>query len=190
MRSDLLEELLNPERSIHSAETLSVIQLNALDKRCREYKRIGWIYAAKNSSFADTVFKIGRTTISPSDRIAQLGASTSVYRKFELAYFVHVSDHLEAERFVHRTLQSSRLNSGKEFFGASIMTVVKVLDEAGERWPIPFGKTKRSGSLPPALTKRSVHCPKCNGKSRVPELLIDMAVTCSQCAALYKVRCR
>lgn len=72
--------------------------------------------------------------MSPSERIAQLGASTSVYRnrKFELAYFVHVSDHLKAERFVHHTLQSSRLNSGNEFFGASIMSVVKVLDKTGE----------------------------------------------------------
>ena len=41
MRSDLLEALLNTERSTHSAEALSVIQLNALDKRRREYKR-GW----------------------------------------------------------------------------------------------------------------------------------------------------
>ena len=156
----------------------------------REYKRIGWIYAARNPSFTDPVFKLGRTTVSPSERIAQLGASTSVFRKFELAYFVHVSDHLEAERFVHLTLQSSRLMSGKEFFGASIMTVVKVLDEAGERWPTPLGKNKRSGFLPAALTKRIVYCPKCNGKSRVPELLIDMAVTCTRCAAPYTVRCR
>ena len=190
MRSNLLEVLLNPKRSTHLAEATSVIQLEGLDKRRREYKCIGWIYAARNPSFADPVFKNGRTTVSPSERIAQLGASTSVYRKFELAYFVHISDHLEAERFVHHTLHSAQLNSGKEFFGASIMTVVKVLDEAGERWPIPLGKTKRSGSLPPALTKRIVRCPKCSGNSRVPQLLIDMAVACNQCTALYKVRRR
>ena len=68
------------------------------------------IPAARNPSFADPVCKIGRTTVSPSERIAELGASPSVYAKFELAYFVHVSDLLAAMRFVqvasslHRSL--------------------------------------------------------------------------------------
>lgn len=83
MNSDLLEALLNPQRSTRLAETSSVILLNGLDKRRREYKRVGWVYAARNSSFADLVFKIGQTTVSPSERVAQLGASitwTSMFR--------------------------------------------------------------------------------------------------------------
>ena len=55
MSSDLLEALLNPEQSTHSTETLRVILLNALDKRRRKYRRVGWIYAAKNPSFSDPV---------------------------------------------------------------------------------------------------------------------------------------
>lgn len=167
---------------------MSVFLLNTLDKRHREYRRVRWVYVARNPSFADSVFKIGQITVSPSEGVAQLGAPTSVYRRFQLAYFVHVSKHLRAEQFVHHTLQNSRLNSGKEFFGASIMTVVRALDEAGERWPIPSVKTMDAESLPPALTKRIAHCPKFSHKSRVPQLLIEASVTCPQCTSWYKVR--
>lgn len=69
MKSDLLEALLNPQRSTLLAETSSVILLNGLDKRRREYKRVGWVYAVRNPSFVDLVFKIGQTTVSPSERI-------------------------------------------------------------------------------------------------------------------------
>ncbi len=183
-----MEYLLNPQRPAHLAEITSVILLDTLDKRRRAYKRVGWVYAARNPSFAEAVFKVGQTTVSPSKRMAQLGASTSVYRQFQLAYFVHVSDHLRTEQFVHHTLRDSRLKSGKEFFDASIMTVVKVPDEAGALWAIPAAPTPGAGPLPPALTKCVVHCPECSSKSRVPQILIDVMVTCPRCSAPYKVR--
>ena len=37
----------------------SIMALKSFDKRRREYKRVGWIYAARNPSFVDPVFKIG-----------------------------------------------------------------------------------------------------------------------------------
>ena len=188
MRGNRLEELLDPRRPAHLAEIASVFLLDTLDKRRREYKRVGWVYAARNPSFADSVFKIGQTTVAPSKRVAQLGASTSVYREFQLVYFVHVSDHLRAEQFVHHKLRDSRLKSGKEFFDASIMTVVKVMDEAGELWGIAADPMPGVGPLPPALTKSVVQCPECSSKSRVPQLLIDVSVRCPRCSAPYTVR--
>lgn len=188
MRSDRLDALLHPMRPAYLAEAASVLLLKMLDKRRREYKRVGWVYAARNPSFAESVFKIGQTTVGPSKRVAQLSASTSVYGEFQLVYFVHVSDHLRAEQFVHHKLRDSRLKSGKEFFGASIMTVVKVLDEAGEIWGIPVDPAPGAGPLPPALTKSVVQCPECSSKSRVPQLLIDVSVRCPRCRAPYTVR--
>ncbi len=116
-----------------------------------------------------------------------LSASISVYKKFDLVYFVHVSEHLAAEKYVHQTLNDFRLNPGKEFFNAPLMTIVKTLDEAGNLFQIPLGKTHRSGILPPALEKQIVSCPNCKMKSRVPLLGIGITVTCTACNAPYKV---
>ncbi|MXZ16946.1 MAG: GIY-YIG nuclease family protein [Rhodothermaceae bacterium] len=184
---ELIEVLLNSPGAFHLAELSSKNSLKRFDKRRREYKRLGWIYVARNPCFADAAFKIGQTRISPSERIEALSASTSVYRKFELVYFVHVSDHLEAEGYVHQLLKDFRLNPRKEFFNAPIMTVVKALDEAGSLLQIPMGKTSRAGMLPPALEKRIISCPGCKKQSRVPLLGIDITVTCVACTVPYKI---
>ena len=117
--------------------------LEGFDKRRREHKYLGWVYVAQNSCFADKVFKIGQTQTSPSERMDTLSASTSVYKKFDLVYFVHVSEHLAAEKYVHQTLKDFRLNPGKEFFNAPLMTIVKTVDEAGDLFQIPLGRTQR-----------------------------------------------
>ncbi len=183
----LLEEIVNSPGAFHKAEMLSRLQLESLDKRRREYKYVGWVYVAWNPGFADTIFKIGQTRVSPSERIKGLSTSTSVPQKFQLVYFIHVSDHLEAEKYVHQTLKDSRLNPGKEFFNAPIMNVVKVLDEAGSIWQIPAGKTPRAGYLPPALNKQIISCPRCKKKSRVPLLGIPITVNCPECSTPYEV---
>ncbi|MCY4171901.1 MAG: GIY-YIG nuclease family protein [Bacteroidetes bacterium] len=100
---------------------------------------------------------------------------------------MHVSEHLAAEKYVHQTLKDFRLNPGKEFFNAPLMTIVKTLDEAGNIFQIPLGKTQHAGMLPPALEKQIVPCPRCKMKSRVPLLGIDISVTCRACNAPYKV---
>ena len=121
----------------------SVARVASFDKRRREYKRVGWVYATRNPCFADPVFKVGRTKVSPLERVAGLSQSTSVYRPFELVYFVHVSDRDQAEGFAHEALKDARVNPGKEFFEAPLMTIVKALDEAALRWPFQLGRTPR-----------------------------------------------
>ncbi|MCY4674952.1 MAG: GIY-YIG nuclease family protein [Bacteroidetes bacterium] len=183
----LTEEIINSRGAFHLAEALSSLNLKSFDKRRREYKHLGWVYVAWNPCFVDTVFKIGQTRVSPSERIEGLSTSTSVYQNFRLAYFVHVSNRLKAEKYVHQTMKDSRLNPGKEFFNAPIMNVVKVLDKAGSLWQIPAGKTPRAGYLPPALDKQIISCPRCKKKSRVPLLGIDITVNCPACSTPYKV---
>ena len=165
----------------------SVARVASFDKRRREYKRVGWVYATRNPCFVDPVFKVGRTKVSPLERVTSLSQSTSVYRPFELVYFVHVSDRNQAEVFAHDVLKDSRVNPGKEFFEAPLMTIVKVLDAAARRWPIQLGRTPRSGFLEPALGGRVVQCPGCGKRNSLPRLLVDITVTCMGCGRPYKL---
>ena len=89
----------------HDPMMHSIMALDAFDKRRREYKRLGWIYAARNSCFADPVFKVGQSRVSPAMRVDQL-TNSSVYRPFELVYWVHVSDRDRAEGYAHHLLDS------------------------------------------------------------------------------------
>ena len=165
----------------------SIVWLDAFDKRRREYKRLGWVYAARNPCFADPVFKIGQTKVSPVVRVERLSSSTSVYRPFQLVYFVHVSDRDRAEGHVHQALADARVNPAKEFFEVPITTVIRALDEAASRWPIQLGRTPRSGYLEPALKPRVVVCPQCGGKTKVPRLLVSVHVTCQHCSAGFEL---
>ena len=161
--------------------------LEGFDKRYREYKRVGWVYVARNPSFAEPVFKIGQTKVSPVKRVEGLSGSTSVYRPFELVYFVHVSDRDQAEGHVHRALAASRVNPSKEFFLAPLMTVVRALDEAAGRWPIQLGRTPRAGYLGPALEPRVVPCHHCGVKNQVPRLLVSVKVNCNVCSGRFEL---
>ena len=115
----------------------SIMALGALDKRRREYRRVGWIYAARNSCFVDPVFKIGQSKVSPVVRVGQLSSSTSVYSPFELVYWVHVSGRDQAEGYAHQLLQQYRVNPGREFFAAPVMEVARALDQARRVLPGP-----------------------------------------------------
>ncbi|MCY4400555.1 MAG: GIY-YIG nuclease family protein [Gemmatimonadetes bacterium] len=165
----------------------SIVWLDAFDKRRREYKRLGWVYVARNPCFAEPVFKVGQTKVSPVVRVERLSSSTSVYRPFQLVYFVHVSDRDRAEGHVHQALAASRVNPAKEFFEVPIMTVVQALDQAANYWPIQLGRTPRSGYLEPALKPRVVACQQCGGRTKVPRLLISVHVTCKHCSAGFEL---
>ena len=165
----------------------SIAWLNSFDKRRREYKRLGWVYVARNPCFADAVFKVGQTKVSPVSRVEKLSGSTSVYRPFELVYFVHVSDRDLAESHVHQALAATRINPAKEFFAAPLMTVVRTLDDAASHWRIPLGRTPRAGFLEPALKPRAVACQHCGRRTKVPRLLISVRVSCGHCSARFEL---
>ena len=138
-----------PEWLARSPLLRSIAALDGFDKRRREYKRVGWLYAARNSCFADPVFKVGQTKVSPVVRVDRLSGSTSVYRPFQLVYWVHVSNRDLAEGFAHEILRESRVNPSKEFFNASVVEVARALDQAAAHYAIPLGRTPRAGFLPP-----------------------------------------
>lgn len=165
----------------------SIMALDSFDKRRREYKRVGWIYAARNSSFVDPVFKIGRSKVSPAVRVGQLSSSTSVYKPFELVYWVHVSDRDQAEGYAHQQLHEYRVNPAREFFQASVMEVARALDQAAAYFPIPLGRTARSGFLGPGLTPITVRCSSCGAANRAPQLLVPIRISCGTCGAMLTI---
>lgn len=163
------------------------LAIQSFDKRRREYRKIGWIYAARNESFRDPVFKVGQTSRPPTLRIAELSASTAVYRDFDLAYFVHVSDRDIAEGQAHLVLQKFRVNPSKEFFQAPLAVVVQALDRAARLCPVPLGRSARAGFLAQPLGTRMTFCGKCGSKNRIPHVLIPIHVKCGVCANELKV---
>lgn len=170
-----------PEWLARSPLLRSIAALDGFDKRRREYKRVGWLYAARNSCFADPVFKVGQTKVSPVVRVDRLSGSTSVYRPFQLVYWVHVSNRDLAEGFAHEILRESRVNPSKEFFNASVVEVARALDQAAAHYAIPLGRTPRAGFLPPGLPPRTVRCAHCGVANRFPSLLVPIRTTCGSC---------
>lgn len=155
--------------------------INNFDKRRREYKKLGWLYVARNPSFIDPVFKVGVSSRPPFARIQELSASTSVYRAFDLVYFVHVTPRDMAEQWVHDALKEFRINPRKEFFQASLPVVVKALDRVARMFPVPLGKTPRAGYLQQPLRPRPASCPHCGMENRVPGVLAPISISCGAC---------
>ena len=56
----------------------SIVTLDSFDKRRGEYKRLDWVYVARNPCFTDVVFEVGQTNVSPVVRVRQLSRSTAV----------------------------------------------------------------------------------------------------------------
>lgn len=164
----------------------SIMALKSFDKRRREYKHVGWLYAARNPSFVDPVFKVGQSKVSPVVRVDQL-SNSSVYKPFELVYWVHVSDRDQAEGYAHHLLLAYRVNPAREFFQASVMEVARTLDQAAARFPIRLGRTARSGFLGPGLAPITVRCSSCDTASRAPRLLVPIRISCGNCAQMLTI---
>ena len=165
----------------------SYAKIASFDKRRREYRRLGWIYACSNSSFVDPVYKIGQSSRPPDARVAELSGSTSVYGEFELVYFVHVSDRNLAEGQTHSALEDHRVNPGKEFFRAPLPVIVKAMDAAAIAFPVQLGRTPRAGFLAQPLQPRLVRCPRCGSENRVPKVLTEIRVRCGSCAERLEI---
>ncbi len=165
----------------------SYAAIASFDRRRREYRRVGWIYACSNSSFVDSVYKVGQSARPPSLRVSELGSSTSVYRDFQLVYFVHVSNRDRAEGQAHTALDEHRVNRGKEFFQAPLPVIVKAMDVAANAFPVQRGKTPRAGVLEQPLQPRQVRCPRCESRNRVPTVLTKIRVKCGSCAEQLEI---
>ena len=159
----------------------SFIEIADLDKRRREYRSIGWIYAAHNPTFRTEAFKVGQSKRPPMARVAELSASTAVYGDFKLVYFVHVAQRDPAEGNAHSLLQAYRITPNKEFFRAPLSKVVAALETVAQMFPIVIGKGSRSRVLQQPLPVVVRRCNECGFENRVRQLLIPIKVKCGRC---------
>ncbi len=166
----------------------SFLAIQSCDRRRREYKKVGWLYVARNESFVNPVFKVGESSRVPFARVGELSGSTSVYRDFELVYFVHVSPRDAAEKWVHGALKDFRINPRKEFFEAPLPVVTQALDRAGVLFGVPLGKTPRAGYLKQPLKPRQAACPRCGRENRIPGVLTPIKVSCGACSGEIKTK--
>lgn len=77
----------------------------------------GYVYIFGNKMYKDSLKKIGYTQKTLEHRIQQLySGNTSVPQNFDLEYACHVQDCVDAEKKIHKILQSYRHNNKREFF--------------------------------------------------------------------------
>jgi hypothetical protein len=104
----------------------------------------GWIYVLVNSSIPGFV-KVGRTTRSSAERVAELSAATGVATPFVLAFEQAFTDCVRAEQDIHAELERRhlRLSQQREFFRGPpadiVRVVLQIAAEHGECAPIAGG---------------------------------------------------
>jgi len=89
-----------------------------------------YLYVLSNKSMPN-IIKVGFTTRSLDERLAELNSSTSVPSRFKVEYFVEVSDGMSynVEQKVHSALKAMGHHHGKEFFKCSVGECKKVICE-------------------------------------------------------------
>lgn len=88
----------------------------------------GFVYVLINPAMPGLA-KVGKTTRTPAQRLAELSSATGVPSPFILAYEQPVADCHAAEQFVHSELErrGCRLSEGREFFSAPLHEIVSVV---------------------------------------------------------------
>ena len=89
---------------------------------------LGFVYVLINPAMPGLA-KVGKTTRTPAQRLAELSSATGVPSPFILAYEQPVADCHAAEQFVHSELErrGCRLSEGREFFSAPLHEIVSVV---------------------------------------------------------------
>ncbi|MBC8737345.1 hypothetical protein F6X40_11075 [Paraburkholderia sp. UCT31] len=90
----------------------------------------GYVYILTNPSIPGQV-KIGKTTRSPQERLAEISGATGVPTPFDLAYYKAFPDCHVAERMIHQALEESglRISKAREFFRCSLPEATQFLDD-------------------------------------------------------------
>jgi hypothetical protein len=154
--------------------------LYALDKRRREYKYAGWVYAMQNPAYREPWLKIGKSRRPPHIRARELGAETGVPDDFHVVHFVHVANRDEAEKSVHEALQRYRVSASKEFFDVPIAAAADALNRVANVYPIVVGGSN-GWYLPQYHETFGVRCPHCGRNWRVRHEAAGGEFICVQC---------
>ncbi|WP_251416999.1 MULTISPECIES: GIY-YIG nuclease family protein [Paenibacillus] len=92
----------------------------------------GFIYILINESLKGLV-KIGKTSISSSERARQLSSSTGVPTPFRVAYEIFSEDCDNIEKTIHLELNDFRVNPNREFFQYPLNKAIEVIQKCAKR---------------------------------------------------------
>jgi hypothetical protein len=108
----------------------------------------GYIYILSNESLSDNIFKIGLTTNSVKQRIAELN-TTGVPTPFKAEKIFLIEERYLAlvEKSSHQKLKANEFHHGKEFFKAELKICVEAVQDAiyeitGSQSPDLIGQAK------------------------------------------------
>ena len=89
----------------------------------------GVVYIIRSTAHGSDIFKVGLTRHSASHRAHELSTSTSVPLPFHVLASWEVGNCGSVEKEVHRRLKQYRINMNREFFGASLSTIVATIEQ-------------------------------------------------------------
>jgi hypothetical protein len=100
----------------------------------------GYIYALRNDSFGENIYKIGMTQKNPNDRVKELSSQTGIPTPFELVAAIKVLNPREAEMFLHQRLEKYRVNGKKEFFKVDLDRLKIEMRYMADNFKLPIFK--------------------------------------------------
>ena len=110
-----------------------------------------FVYILSNISYADDLFKIGSTRVSPSNRAYQL-QSSGVPTPFNVEYVILTPNCRDLEQKIHGHLNNFRVNHKREFFKIDKQNLYKILTDEMTLQLIPFSEF-HDGSKPTHATQ-------------------------------------
>jgi hypothetical protein len=107
----------------------------------------GWVYILTNPHMPGLV-KVGMTTRTPTDRLAELTAASGVPAPFKLEWCRAVSNCAAVERSVHRMLDDRRVSGRREFFRCDVATARQVVEASagallGRRYRVTASRPRK-----------------------------------------------
>lgn len=93
----------------------------------------GWIYILSNRTMPG-LFKIGYTKNNPEERAKEISRATGVPVPFEVEWAFNCYDSDMLEKEIHRSLDSFRYTSNKEFFEISLNEAKETIRRLGSAY--------------------------------------------------------
>jgi hypothetical protein len=137
----------------------------------------GLVYVLTNPGMPGLV-KIGFTTRTMEERLAELSAATGVPKAFVVEAVFEHSSPASLERAAHRALSEKRFSSDREFFDCSTEEAIAVVQGEAKRSPI-FARVRARCTLPARPTKA--------GRTRHSLEKADVLLTCVECGHLSRL---
>jgi hypothetical protein len=103
-------------------------QLRALEAPTSAEGAHGWLYLLQEEGATPTIVKVGMTTKTVEQRVAQLNSSTSQHRYLRLVKQWPTRDPRCAESRAHDALARCRVSESREFFQIDIDEAVNIID--------------------------------------------------------------